>query len=40
VLIVGNQQGIKIKQNARIAQLIFLPISEVKEGYNGIYNEK
>ena len=37
VLIVGNQQGIKIKQNARIAQLVFLPISEVKEGYNGIY---
>jgi len=40
ILAVENPQGIKIKQNARIAQLIFLPISEVKEGYNGIYNEK
>lgn len=40
VLVVSNPHGIKIKQNARIAQLVFLPISEVKEGYNGIYNEK
>jgi len=37
ILMVSNPHGIKIKQNARIAQLIFLPISEVKEGYNGIY---
>lgn len=40
ILSVGNPHGIRIKQNARIAQLIFLPISEVKHGYNGIYNEK
>jgi len=37
VLIVGNPCGIKIKQNARIAQLVFLPTRET-EGYKGIYN--
>ncbi|MDD4954599.1 MAG: deoxyuridine 5'-triphosphate nucleotidohydrolase [Candidatus Omnitrophica bacterium] len=37
VLIVGNPLGIKIKQNARIAQLVFLPTKET-EGYKGIYN--
>ncbi len=37
VLIVGNPCGIKIKQNARIAQLVFLPTKET-EGYKGIYN--
>jgi len=37
VLIVGNPQGVKIKQNARIAQLVFLPTQET-EGYKGIYN--
>jgi len=37
VLIVGNPYGIKIKQNARIAQLVFLPTRET-EGYKGIYN--
>ncbi|MFA5008928.1 MAG: deoxyuridine 5'-triphosphate nucleotidohydrolase [Candidatus Omnitrophota bacterium] len=36
VLIVGNPCGIKIKQNARIAQLVFLPTRET-EGYKGIY---
>ena len=35
VLIVGNSHGIKIKQNARIAQLVFLPTKET-EGYKGI----
>lgn len=37
VLIVGNSCGIKIKQNARIAQLVFLPTKET-ESYKGIYN--
>ena len=37
VLIVGNPLGIKVKQNARIAQLVFLPTKET-EGYKGIYN--
>lgn len=37
VLIVGNSHGINIKQNARVAQLVFLPTQET-EGYKGIYN--
>jgi len=37
VLIVGNPCGIKVKQNARIAQLVFLPTKET-ESYKGIYN--
>jgi dUTP pyrophosphatase len=37
VLVVGNQQGIKIKQNARVAQLVFTRINETTRGYEGIY---
>ncbi|MCM8786918.1 MAG: deoxyuridine 5'-triphosphate nucleotidohydrolase [Candidatus Omnitrophica bacterium] len=38
VLVVQNPTGINIKQNARIAQLIFLKIKKT-EGYNGIYKK-
>jgi len=37
VLVVGNQQGIKVKQNARVAQLVFTKINETARGYEGIY---
>lgn len=37
VLAVGNPKGIKIKENARISQLIFVKMSETKSGYNGIH---
>ena len=37
VLVVENPKGIKVKQNARIAQLVFLGISETAQGYQGIY---
>lgn len=37
ILVVENSQGIKLKQNARITQLIFLRIKETKKGYQGIY---
>lgn len=37
ILAVDNPHGLKLKQNARIAQLIFLPINEAREGYKGIY---
>ncbi len=40
VLSVMNPKGLKLKQNARIAQLIFWDIKEVKEGYQGIYQGK
>ncbi|MCX7927083.1 MAG: deoxyuridine 5'-triphosphate nucleotidohydrolase [Candidatus Omnitrophica bacterium] len=36
VLVVGNPQGLRIKQNARITQLIFIPVKETK-AYEGIY---
>jgi len=37
VLCVENQFGIRIKENARIAQLVFIPINHTGEGYSGIY---
>jgi dUTP pyrophosphatase len=37
ILAVDNPHGIKLKQNARLTQLIFLPINEAQEGYKGIY---
>ena len=39
-LVVDNPYGVKIKQNARVAQLVFYPIAEVEIGYNGIYQHK
>ena len=36
ILVVDNPQGINIKQNARIVQLMFLEVKETEE-YNGIY---
>ncbi len=37
VLVVENPSGIKIKENARVAQLIFVPINHTSQGYEGIY---
>ena len=37
VLYVENQFGIKIKENSRVAQLIFIPITHTGQGYTGIY---
>ncbi|MBU2258705.1 MAG: deoxyuridine 5'-triphosphate nucleotidohydrolase [Candidatus Omnitrophica bacterium] len=37
VLVVENFNGIKIKQNSRIIQLVFLRMNETDAGYNGIY---
>lgn len=37
VLAVENPKGIKIKQNARVAQLVFLRINKTGQGYRGIY---
>ena len=37
VLCVENQFGIRIKQNSRIAQLIFTRINHTGQGYEGIY---
>ncbi len=36
ILVVENNYGVKIKENARIIQLVFLRVEETEE-YNGIY---
>ncbi len=40
VLVVDNSYGARIKQNARVVQLVFFRINETKEGYNGVYQHK
>jgi dUTP pyrophosphatase len=39
-LVVQNPHGVRIKRNARVAQLVFLPLKEVRQGYAGIYQHK
>jgi dUTP pyrophosphatase len=39
ILIVQNPAGLKLKQNARVVQLVFTKINETAQGYNGIYQE-
>lgn len=40
ILMVDNPKGIRVKQNARIVQLVFFKINEVTQGYQGIYQMK
>ena len=40
LLVVHNPRGIKLKKNARVAQLIFFPINEVERGYSGAYQRE
>jgi dUTP pyrophosphatase len=40
LLIVHNPQGIRLKKNARIAQLIFYHTGLVDEGYSGVYQRE
>lgn len=37
ILVVENPFGIRVKQNARIIQLIFSVINETMHGYQGVY---
>ena len=37
ILVVENPQGLRLKQNARIIQIIFIRIKETDFGYQGIY---
>ena len=40
-LLVGNSKGLKLKRNAKIAQLVFFRLSEeTKETYSGIHHKK
>ena len=36
---VDNPEGVKIKENARVNQLVFQTIEETEEGYSGKYQE-
>ncbi len=40
ILVVENSFGVKLKQNSRIAQLIFIKIKKTTVGYSGIYQYK
>ena len=40
LLVVHNPHGIRLKRDARVAQLIFFKTGEVKEGYRGIYQDE
>lgn len=40
ILVVNNPAGIRIKQNARVVQLVFERINPTQEGYRGIYQDK
>ncbi len=39
LLVVENPNGLDLKQNARVLQLAFSRISEVAQGYSGIYKD-
>jgi len=40
LLVVHNPNGIRLKKDGRVAQLIFLCINEVDEGYAGVYQRE
>jgi dUTP pyrophosphatase len=40
LLVVHNPHGIRLKRNARVAQLVFFRIKEVDEGYRGIFQDE
>ncbi len=40
ILVVQNPFGFRLKQNARLIQLVFLKMRKTDEGYNGIYQER
>ena len=37
LLIVYNQKGFRLQKDARVLQLIFFPLTQETEGYNGAY---
>jgi len=40
LLVVHNPSGIKLKENARVAQLVFYSTDEVEKGYSGVYQNE
>ena len=39
MLVVENTEGVEIKENARVNQLVFVEIDETEKGYSGRYHE-
>lgn len=39
ILVVENPEGLRLKENARVAQLVFLRINKSGRGYRGIYRD-
>jgi len=40
LLVVHNPSGVRLKQNARITQLVFYSTDEVEKGYSGVYQNE
>lgn len=40
LLVVTNPEGIRLRRDARIAQLVFFRVKEVEEGYSGVYQNE
>ncbi len=40
ILVIGNPEGIRLKENARVVQLMFTRITETERGYEGIYQSR
>ena len=40
LLVVSNPNGLRLKRDARVAQLVFFDIEEVPKGYDGIYQRE
>lgn len=40
LLVVHNPSGIRLKQDARVAQLVFYHTDEVEKGYSGVYQNE
>jgi dUTP pyrophosphatase len=40
LLVIHNPSGIKLKQDARVAQLVFFSTDEVEKGYSGVYQNE
>jgi dUTP pyrophosphatase len=40
LLVVHNPHGMRLKRDARVVQLVFFRIGEVKEGYRGAYQNE
>ena len=40
LLVVHNPSGIRLRQDARVAQLVFYSTDEVEKGYSGVYQNE